>query len=47
MFKMVVGEVKLCMFEMIVLWDEIIFLIIIFNYKFEDIFNVDEFGLFY
>lgn len=32
---------------MIALWEEFIFLTILLNYEFRDIYNVDEFGFFY
>ena len=46
-FKTVAGEAKSCTSEMTASWDETTLPTIISNYKLEDIFNADEFGLFY
>ena len=46
-FKMVAGEATSCTSEMTASWDETTLPTIISNYKLEDIFNADEFGLFY
>lgn len=46
-FKTVAGEAKSCTSEMTASWDETTLPTIISNYKVEDIFNADEFGLFY
>lgn len=46
-FKTVAGEAKSCTPEMTASWDETTLPTIISNYKLEDIYNADEFGLFY
>ena len=47
MFKMVAVKAKSCTSEMTTSWDETTLPAIISNYKLEDIFNADEFGLFH
>ena len=44
---MVAVEAKSCTSEMTTSWDETTLPAIISNYKLEDIFNADKFGLFY
>ena len=46
-FKAVAGEGKSCTPQMTASWDETALSTILSNYKLEDIFNADEFGLFY
>ena len=46
-FKAVAGEGKSCILQMTASWDEITLPTILSNYKLVDIFNADEFGLFY
>ena len=46
-FKTVVGESKSVQSEMVAPWFETTLLTLLSNYELEDIFNADEFGLFY
>lgn len=46
-FKMIAGEAKSCTPQMTSSWDETTLPTIISNYRLEDIYNADEFGLFY
>ena len=46
-FKIISGESKSVTKQMVALWDETTLLTLLSKYKLKDIFNPDEFGLFY